>query len=142
MPLTDMMGAMMGIPSGTRLPEPQGRGMPMPSMARIFASPSAVGHETVSLRVSNTGAWTHELVVLPLPPGQSIGQRPVGANGKVDERGSVGDASRTCGAGTGDGIAPGQAGWTTLTLAPDRYELVCNMPDHYASGMYTELDVT
>jgi uncharacterized cupredoxin-like copper-binding protein len=30
----------------------------------------------------------------------------------------------------------------TLDLKPGRYELLCNLPHHYAGGMYTELDVT
>ena len=41
-----------------------------------------------------------------------------------------------------DGIAPGAAGWVTLHLDPGRYELICNLPGHYAAGMYAELDVT
>ena len=109
---------------------------------RIFAIPENVSRGTMSIRVINTGALTHELVVLPLPAGQGIGQRPIGADGKVDEVGSLGEVSRTCGAGPGDGIVAGAAGWTTLNLEPGRYELVCNLPGHYASGMYTELDVT
>lgn len=114
----------------------------MGGMMRIFATPESVPRGTVSIRVINTGAWTHELVVLPLPAGHGIGQRPIGADGKVDEAGSLGEASRTCGAGLGDGIVPGATGWTTLTLEPGHYELVCNLPGHYASGMYTELDLT
>jgi uncharacterized cupredoxin-like copper-binding protein len=27
-------------------------------------------------------------------------------------------------------------------LAPGQYELVCNLPNHYAAGMYTRLVVT
>jgi hypothetical protein len=39
-----------------------------------------------------------------------------------------------------------QLGWTTLSwvtlhLAPGRYELICNLPGHYAAGMFAELDV-
>jgi uncharacterized cupredoxin-like copper-binding protein len=117
-------------------------GMGMPGMMRIVATPSTVLRGTVSLRVANTGVWTHELVALPLPTGHGIGQRRVGANGKVDEQGSLGEASRTCGAGAGDGIASGATGWITLPLSPGRYELICNLPRHYASGMYTELDIT
>jgi uncharacterized cupredoxin-like copper-binding protein len=29
-----------------------------------------------------------------------------------------------------------------VTLAPGHYELVCNLENHYADGMYQELDVT
>lgn len=141
--VTDMGGMMPGPyqPGPGANPawwHPRGMG----GMMQIFATPENVPRGTVSIRVFNTGGWTHELVVLPLPVGQGIGQRPIGADGKVNEGGSVGEASRTCGAGPGDGIGSGAAGWTTLTLEPSRYELVCNIPGHYASGMYTELDVT
>jgi uncharacterized cupredoxin-like copper-binding protein len=47
----------------------------------------------------------------------------------------LGEASNTCSADDGDGILPGGKGWTTLQLAPGRYELLCNLPGHYASGM-------
>jgi hypothetical protein len=111
-------------------------------MARVLASPRLVPAGTVSLRVVNRGAQTHELVVLPLPGGQAVGTRTVGEDGQVDEAESLGEASRNCGAGAGDGIAAGEAGWVTLTLTPGRYELVCNLPGHYAAGMYTELDIS
>lgn len=48
----------------------------------------------------------------------------------------------SCGADAREGIAPGAVGWVTLTLGSGRYELVCNLPGHYAAGMSTELDVT
>jgi uncharacterized cupredoxin-like copper-binding protein len=28
-----------------------------------------------------------------------------------------------------------------VTLPPGRYELVCNLPGHYAAGMYSQLSV-
>lgn len=124
---------------GMRGGTPGGYGM---GMMRLAARPAAVSAGAVSLRVVNTGAMAHEVVVLPLPSGQSTGARPTGADGRVDEAGGVGEASRSCGTGEGDGIAPGAMGWSTLTLRPGRYELVCNFPGHYLAGMYTELDVT
>ncbi len=65
----------------------------------------------------------------------------------MDETGSLGEASRTCGVGEGMNIAPygiaaGASGWTAITLPPGRYELICNIAGHYWAGMYTELDVT
>jgi uncharacterized cupredoxin-like copper-binding protein len=128
--LTDMMGEMMG--GG-----PQGNG----GMMRVLAGRMSVPAGTVSLRVTNTGALTHELVVLPLTAGRQPGSRAVGPDGAVSEAGSLGEALATCGAGHGDGIAPGAASWVTLTLRPGRYELICNLPGHYAMGMHTELDV-
>jgi len=108
----------------------------------IQLRPTSVSAGTVSLWVANHGMRTHELVVLPLPAGARVGERRVNAQDRVDEKGSLGEASTTCGAGAGEeGIAPGAAGWVTLTLPPGRYELVCNLPGHYAAGMYAELTV-
>jgi uncharacterized cupredoxin-like copper-binding protein len=110
-------------------------------MMTLTATPMTAHAGTVSLRVTNTGYLTHELVVLPLAVGQRAGQRSIGSDGKVDESGSLGEASATCAAGAGDGIASGSSGWTTLSLPAGRYELVCNLPGHYAGGMWTELDI-
>lgn len=110
-------------------------------MMRIYVDRSQVPAGTVSLRVANTGSLVHELVVLPLPAGQQVGERQVGSDNTVDEAGSLGEASKTCGAGAGDGIDPGAVGWVTLDLPAGNYELVCNLPGHYAAGMYAELTV-
>jgi uncharacterized cupredoxin-like copper-binding protein len=110
-------------------------------MMRVFATPAEVPAGTVSLRVTNTGYLTHELVVLPLRAGQAAGSRAPGADGSVYEAGSLGEASATCVAGAGDGIAAGSTGWISLHLPAGRYELVCNLPGHYTAGMYAELDV-
>ena len=142
------MGAMMG---------PWGRGMMgmmvprmMPGMGmmrNLRQALSRVPAGQVSFQAINTGGLSHELVVLPLPQGFP-GQRVSGPDGKVDETGSLGEASRTCGADQGDeqsaqyGILPGATGWTTVTLSPGRYELICNIAGHYVGGMYAELDVT
>ena len=108
----------------------------------LRTTPQTVRAGTVTLLALNHGTRTHELVVLPLANGAQVGTRSVGANNTVDESGSLGEASTSCGAGAGDGIIAGAASWVTLALKPGRYELVCNLPGHYATGMYTELDVT
>lgn len=113
-----------------------------PGMMSVQASPTSVPAGSVSLRVTNSGALTHELVVLPLSGDARPGQRAVGSDGAVSEAGSLGEASDNCGAGSGDGIKPGGVSWTTLDLKPGRYELVCNVPGHYAAGMHSEIDVT
>ena len=109
-------------------------------MMSVTADRSSVSAGTVSFRVHNAGGLVHELVVLPLPAA-GAGTRPVGSDGTVSEQSSAGEASATCAAGTGEGITPGADGWVTLHLAPGRYELICNLPGHYAMGMFTELDV-
>ena len=110
-------------------------------MMRVLATPASAPHGVVSLRVTNGGVIRHELVVLPLPATAVAGERAVADDGTVDETGSRGEASRDCGEGSGDGITPGAAGWTTLTLPAGRYELLCNLPGHYAAGMFAQLDV-
>ena len=108
----------------------------------LRAAPVAVSAGRLSLVASNVGWRTHEVVILPLTAKAAAGQRVFGADGKVDENGSVGEASTSCGAGAGTGIQSGTVSWTTVNLAAGRYELICNLPNHYADGMYQELDVT
>jgi len=112
-----------------------------PMRATLLATPVSVPAGKVSFVIANTGALVHELVILPLPA-NGPGTRPTGSDGKVDESRSLGEASRSCGAGTGDGIAPGSTAWTTVILKPGRYELVCDQPWHYAAGMFDVLTVT
>ena len=127
--LMNMGGSMMG-------------GTMMGGTMRVVADRASVPAGTVSLRVANVGSLVHELVVLPLDAGGRVGEQPAGADGRIAETGSVGEASRSCGAGSGDGIAPGALGWVTLQLPAGDYELVCNLPGHYAAGMYTALHVS
>jgi uncharacterized cupredoxin-like copper-binding protein len=115
---------------------------PMGARMVLSAQPSTVPAGQVSIVVDNRGWRTHELVVLPLAAGAAAGERAPGPDGTVDETGSLGEASSSCSAGEGEGIASGAVGWVTLTLAPGHYELVCNLKNHYANGMRQELVVT
>lgn len=108
----------------------------------LRAAPATVTAGQVSLVASNLGWRTHELVVLPLSAGAQAGQRIPSADGKVDESGSLGEASGSCAADAGEGITSGSVGWTTIELPRGRYELLCNLTNHYADGMYAELVVT
>ncbi len=107
----------------------------------LRSDPSSVPSGTVSFVVTNQGNLVHELVVMPVTS-DGPGTRPVGSDGKIDESESLGEASRSCRAGAGDGLAPGSTGWVTLHLRPGTYELICNEPWHYASGMFDTLTVT
>ena len=107
----------------------------------LVAAPRVVPAGQVTFVAVNRGSRTHELVVLPLPSDSAVGRRAVGSDDAIDESASLGEASRSCAGGEGDGIEAGATGWVTLRLTPGRYELVCNRPGHYARGMYTELVV-
>lgn len=110
------------------------------SSMSVTASISSVDAGTVSFLVRNVGSLTHEFVVLPLLKGEA-GTRAIGSDGGVSESGIIAEASNTCGEGAGEGITPGTSSWVTVDLAAGRYELICNLPGHYAAGMFTELDV-
>ncbi len=120
----------------------EGTGMMHPGAMGLSTDRSTVPHGIVSVLVTNDGSVPHEVVILPLAGAQVVGARPFGGDARVDEAGSLGEASRSGGQGEGEGIAPGAVGWVTLTLAPGRYELVCNLPGHSVSGMYGERTVT
>jgi uncharacterized cupredoxin-like copper-binding protein len=115
---------------------------PMGAQMRLQATPATEPAGPISLVVSNLGWRTHELVILPLAGSAAVGQRVPGSDGKVSETGSVGEASRSCGSGAGDGLTSGSVGWVTVTLAPGRYELLCNLPNHYADGMHQVLTIS
>ena len=115
---------------------------PLGAHMTLRVSPTTISSGQTSIVASNLGWRTHELVILPLAAGATAGQRTPGSDGKVAETGSLGEASHSCGSGTGDGITSGTVSWTTVTLPAGRYELICNLPNHYADGMYQELVVT
>jgi len=130
--LTDMNGPIRDPVSGKMNTHAMGLSVDKPK----------VPHGTVSFLVTNDGRVAHEMVVLPLADSQTVGTRPFGADAKIEETGSLGEASKTDGEGGGEGIEPKARGWVTVTLAPGRFELVCNLVGHYASGMYAQLTVT
>jgi uncharacterized cupredoxin-like copper-binding protein len=94
---------------------------------------ATVSHGPVSFMVTNAGSVEHEVLILPLTDSQAVGTRPFGGDAKVDEAGRVGEESHA---------EPKATSSMTVTLAPGRYELVCNHAGHYVSGMYNQLTVT
>ena len=102
---------------------------------------SVAAGQPVSFVARNLGSLVHELVVLPLSAGSAAGSMAIAGDQKVSESASRGEASKPCGAGAGSGIGPGQTGWVTVTLPPGAYALVCNIPGHYAAGMWAEFSV-
>lgn len=84
----------------------------------------------VTFVVRNAGTMEHEFVVLRTDRHHHLlsvkGQQAseVGAKGRIVE------------------FAPGQAKPLTLTLAPGKYVLLCNLPGHYKRGPFAALVVT
>jgi uncharacterized cupredoxin-like copper-binding protein len=142
--VSDMGGGMMNNGSPTGGGSMMGNGSTWAGMGRMgmAVAPQTVPAGKITLDVVNVGMRDHEVLVLPLAAGAETGQRIVGTDGRIDESSSLGEASKTCGSGAGDGIAAHTSGWVTVTLAPGRYELVCNIPGHYSAGAFAELDVT
>ena len=62
----------------------------MGGMMRVVADRQTVPAGTMSFRVANVGSIVHELVVLPLEPGASAGDRTAGSDNRVDESSSAG----------------------------------------------------
>lgn len=89
----------------------------------------------VTFNVTNSSKDTiHEMVVIYLQnPGKPL---PYVANvNRVDEE-KVSDKGEV------SELAPGKSGSLTIHLQPGKYLLICNIPGHYAAGMWTEFEVT
>jgi uncharacterized cupredoxin-like copper-binding protein len=95
---------------------------------KIADSPSTVAAGKVTFTVTNNGSSPHEYVVLDTPT--RAADLPTTAGGRASEAGNIGE--------TGD-LQPGETKTFALTLKPGHYAIICNLPGHYAAGMYTDL---
>jgi uncharacterized cupredoxin-like copper-binding protein len=87
---------------------------------------------TVRIKAKNTGDGEHELVVARTK--RKPGKLPTSKNGDVKEGriNVIGEISE---------LPPGEAGKTRLHLKSGKYVMFCNVPGHYAQGMYGKLTV-
>ena len=101
----------------------------------ITASQSEIPAGEVTFTVTNeSGAMIHEMVLAPVT--DAAASLPYIADEKrVDEEaaGHLGEVAD---------LEPGKAGALTVTLEPGSYLLFCNIPGHYALGMWTLITVT
>jgi uncharacterized cupredoxin-like copper-binding protein len=100
----------------------------------ITAKPATVKAGNVTFKVKNSSKDTiHEMIVMylanpkdPLPY--------IADENRVDEdkSGDKGEVSE---------LDPGASGTLTVDLKPGKYVLICNVPGHFATGMWTEFTV-
>jgi uncharacterized cupredoxin-like copper-binding protein len=128
-------------PAATQVQVTLSDGGAMMGGSSMNANASSVPAGAVTFVASNFGRLNHELLIFPMAP-DGPGTRPVGTDGKIQETSSLGEASRSCAGGVGDGIAPETRSWVTVNLAPGTYELLCDLPWHYANGMFTTITVS
>ena len=100
----------------------------------IKATPATVKAGNITFKVKNSSKDTiHEMIVMylanpkdPLPY--------IADENRVDEdkAGDKGEVSE---------LDPGASGTLTVDLKPGKYVLICNVPGHFATGMWTEFTV-
>jgi hypothetical protein len=87
----------------------------------------------VPFLVTNGGSIDHEMVIVTLSNSQAVGTRPIGGDAKIDEAGSLGQASNTDGKGAGQGVVPGAPSWMTITLAPGNMNWSATLTGHHTA---------
>jgi len=107
-------------------------------MGDYFFSPSAVTAKAgkATIEAPNEGTVEHELVVFKT--NMNPAELPTESNGEVDEEkldeiaGEEGEVSE---------VAAGETKSGSFNLTPGKYVIFCNLPGHYAQGMYGTLTV-
>ena len=76
--------------------------------------------------------------------GQVPSDQPLGApeDVPIDEANGIVKEAALDGVRELGDLEPGNSGTLTLDLKPGKYLLFCNLPGHFASGMYHVLTVT
>lgn len=110
---------------------------PKPKMAmmgvKIDVSSAKAGDVTFEVK-NDSKDTVHEMIVAPVANADT--PLPYDKNlEEVDEEaaGSLGEVSE---------LDPGKGGALRLDLKPGEYILFCNVPGHYAAGMWTLLEIT
>lgn len=122
----EMMGMGMGMGG-------QVNGMPMAPMG-IRVSTQTISAGEVTFEVTNSSTqMVHEMVISPVKDRTTpLPYDKEGNKVNEDAAGHLGEVAE---------LAPGKKGALKLTLKPGSYILYCNVPGHYALGMWTLLTV-
>lgn len=93
-------------------------------------APKTVPAGPTDVSALNADSIVHEVVFIKTDT--PAGKLPTDSTGTASEKGSVGEI--------GD-VPPNLSKSTTINLTPGHYALICNLPGHYAAGMFTDLTV-
>ena len=101
----------------------------------VKAMPDQAKAGVVTFKVTNNSKDTiHEMIVMHLDKaGDPLPYIKAENRVNEDKSGDKGEVSE---------LDPGKSGALTVALQPGKYLLICNVPGHYASGMWTEFTVT
>jgi len=100
----------------------------------ITVDTATVAAGEVTFNVTNESAnMIHEMVVVPLSPDGTLPYDATAMMVDEDGAGAIGEVSE---------LDPGASGSVTLHLSAGTYVLICNIPGHYAGGMWTVITVT
>lgn len=105
--------------------------MGAPKEFSLVPTPGSATAGQVTFRVTNNGTMPHEFVVLRTTA--KAADLPTSADGEAKEDGAVGEIPD---------LAPGATKSVVLALKAGHYSLICNLPGHYAGGMYADLTVS
>ena len=124
-------------PSTTPAPASGGKTVQI-TMSDDFFTPKDASAKAGSVTIStpNTGQLVHEMVLAKTEADPS--KLPTTSDGSVDEA-KLESAGQD--AGEIADVAPGGTKKGTFKLAPGRYVMFCNVPGHYAAGMYGTITV-
>lgn len=100
----------------------------------IRAVPGTVKAGEITFKVTNTSKDTiHEMIVMYLKdPSKPLPYIKSEERVDEDKAGDKGEVSE---------LDPGKSGSLTVDLQPGHYLLICNVPGHYAAGMWTKFTV-
>ena len=102
-------------------------------MSIVTSNKFAVRGKVTFSVVNLSKTMIHEMIVAPIKDENTI-LPYIDAENRVDEdkAGDLGEVSE---------LDPGKSGTLTLDMKPGKYVLFCNVPGHYAMGMWTIIEV-
>ena len=101
---------------------------------KIVADHKAIKAGDITFTVTNKGTVNHELLVIRTD--LAVGALTIGADNKFKE-----DDPKATNVGESGEYEVGLTKTFKVKLAPGKYQLVCNIPNHYKNGMHIAFTV-